>query len=562
MASLAEQISQLTNTAPKLIDPEDDVAEETSAVRINDAEAYHQDDGEDLQQTSLRRQNIQLLSEGDVKYSGKKISRKKLKSGFGEISDDELESDNDDDDSSTRDDDDDIASMGAESDKVASDMDDSDGDEEDEELDDFKAQMKRTSTDSKTELSFDADGDFGQYGDEDDMSGVSDDDSDEEDDEEDEEMTKPNDTKDEDDDDIEKFSKSNIEDEIAKGKAAKCQLNVWDQLLETRIKLQKNLVIVNQLPLCDTLDEIIKEGGDDVKDASTQAVKGLKKLLDALVQLQNTLMLQYKETKHIALGTQGKESKPKKQSLSDEEITSESEDESDAETTNHKSKSSTLKRKIALDDYPQFLSKRHADFKVYRNATIQKWYDKTRLASGKLSSKSFSVFDQSAVKQIDQILSDKPHLVKRTQLKRSPYRVLGDPLEKPADAVKDENLQASITQKEQQAKEQEYNTEIFDDDDFYHQLLRELIERKTTDLQDPIELSRQWLEIQKLRNKTKRKVDTRASKGRKIRYDVHQKLVNFMAPVDNSSWTEESRNDLYSSLFGKRQEGIDNDVNR
>ena len=51
------------------------------------------------------------------------------------------------------------------------------------------------------------------------------------------------------------------------------------------------------------------------------------------------------------------------------------------------------------------------------------------------------------------------------------------------------------------------------------QLLRELIERKMsyTEGSDPTAMGRQWLELQKLRNKAKKKVDTKASKGRKIR---------------------------------------------
>ena len=36
----------------------------------------------------------------------------------------------------------------------------------------------------------------------------------------------------------------------------------------------------------------------------------------------------------------------------------------------------------------------------------------------------------------------------------------------------------------------DYDQEIFDDDDFYHQLLRELIERKTSEINDPVEISR------------------------------------------------------------------------
>ena len=42
-----------------------------------------------------------------------------------------------------------------------------------------------------------------------------------------------------------------------------------------------------------------------------------------------------------------------------------------------------------------------------------------------MTSKSFSAFDQSALKQIEHVLSDQDRLIKRTQLKRSAYRVLG-----------------------------------------------------------------------------------------------------------------------------------------
>ena len=36
----------------------------------------------------------------------------------------------------------------------------------------------------------------------------------------------------------------------------------------------------------------------------------------------------------------------------------------------------------------------------------------------------------------------------------------------------------------------EYDPEIFDDSDFYHQLLRELIERRSSDITDPVQLGR------------------------------------------------------------------------
>jgi protein AATF/BFR2 len=87
----------------------------------------------------------------------------------------------------------------------------------------------------------------------------------------------------------------------------------------------------------------------------------------------------------------------------------------------------------------------------------------------------------------------------------------------------------------------DYDAELFDDQDFYNQLLRELIERKTNSVSDPIELSRRAIELQKLRAQNKRKVDTKASKGRKIRFDVHKPMVNFMAPMYRVTMPEEAR---------------------
>lgn len=41
------------------------------------------------------------------------------------------------------------------------------------------------------------------------------------------------------------------------------------------------------------------------------------------------------------------------------------------------------KRKLEMSEYPDFMAKRFANFEPYRNSTLQKWYDKTRLTMGK-----------------------------------------------------------------------------------------------------------------------------------------------------------------------------------
>lgn len=175
----------------------------------------------------------------------------------------------------------------------------------------------------------------------------------------------------------------------------------------------------------------------------------------------------------------------------------------------------------------------------------------TNAGIGKQKS-SFGAFELSTLKQIQHILSDKPRLVRRTQFKRMSYKVLGkSQVLMEGDSCDDSaDSENELNESNDKKLHEEYDCEIFDDDDFYHNLLRELIERKSGsdgNQQD------NWLQIQKLRAKAnRRKVDTRASKGRKIRYDIHAKLVNFMAPIINSQpgqISEEAKNELFGSLF-------------
>nr|XP_060500957.1 protein AATF [Panthera onca] len=88
---------------------------------------------------------------------------------------------------------------------------------------------------------------------------------------------------------------------------------------------------------------------------------------------------------------------------------------------------------------------------------------------------------------------------------------------------------------------------------FFHKLLRELIERKTSSLDpnDQVAMGRQWLAIQKLRSKIHKKVDRKASKGRKLRFHVLSKLLSFMAPIDQTTMNDDARTELYRSLFGQ-----------
>lgn len=65
-------------------------------------------------------------------------------------------------------------------------------------------------------------------------------------------------------------------------------------------------------------------------------------------------------------------------------------------------------------------------------------------------------------------MADKNRLIERTQTKRSKYDIVGNP----------ESLNMDVDQ------------EIFDDDDFYHKLLRDYIEKKSADVTDPSQLGK------------------------------------------------------------------------
>lgn len=91
---------------------------------------------------------------------------------------------------------------------------------------------------------------------------------------------------------------------------------------------------------------------------------------------------------------------------------------------------------------------------------------------------------------------------------------------------------------------------VYDDADFYGIMLKELLERKS---EDSVAASNIDLNFNVKREaKAKKNVDTKASKGRKLRYTVHEKLQNFMAPEDRSTWSERQADELFGSLFGRR----------
>lgn len=330
---------------------------------------------------------------------------------------------------------------------------------------------------------------------------------------------------------------TNVRAEVEKGNCVKNQLKLWENFLEIRIKLQKCLVTSNQMPQYDTHKKLRSDVSfaKGVNEAKTK----LALLLDNMLQLTDLLLRQYPETKDLSSSSKRKkvneDENTNADSPIDEEIPSDTEDEveNEGESSANEEAEPVPRKRLKYNDYKNVLQKRHNSYAEYRDSIIKKWNEKTRIATGALNKSS----DQTTLKQVEFVLSDMNKLRKKTQLKRSEYNIVG------RSSSSDDNDGRRV---------QEYDPEIYDDDDFYHELLRDLIEYKSSDVTDPIQLSKQWIHLQNMRRKMKRKIDTRATKGRRVRYNVHSKLVNFMAPITvYDTWTDHAKNELYNSLFGK-----------
>lgn len=105
-------------------------------------------------------------------------------------------------------------------------------------------------------------------------------------------------------------------------------------------------------------------------------------------------------------------------------------------------------------------------------------------------------------------------------------------------------------------KEAELDAETFDDSDFYSSLLRSLIDSSSTAVGNTSTAGEGLPSAVSLfhpRTNTKsRGIDTRASKGRKLRYEVVEKVANFMPRIENRErWTEEMKERLFDILPGR-----------
>lgn len=275
-----------------------------------------------------------------------------------------------------------------------------------------------------------------------------------------------------------------------KGRAVKKQRTAFDSLLNTRIKLQKALIGVN------TMSELSQEADDmSVKppvDAFHAAETAAFTLWSSLNDLRETL---------------------------------------ESSRTGNKRKRSEYTIDSSTDDLWAHMQAQEASSRPYRNTVLEKWSAKARGATAIAPRNRLNntASQQTIVDVLQEQLSGSDRLIKRARTPRSCA-----PLQ----------LSRKVTDSET----------IYDDADFYGLLLQTLLEQRNADsVAASASASNIDVSFQMRREaKTKKNVDTKASKGRKLRYTVHEKLQNFMAPEDRGAWGERQADELFGSLFGRK----------
>ena len=181
-----------------------------------------------------------------------------------------------------------------------------------------------------------------------------------------------------------------------------------------------------------------------------------------------------------------------------------------------------------------------------------------------MTQNKFKVLNVSIVDQIQASLKDERRLIQRTQVRRSGKVCKWTDRINEAKKENEKVLYSfrsphktsfsifplffplsSFPLNLNSLSQQKLDENIYDDVDFYSQLLKELTD-SSLDSSDPLSMSKAWLNSREGIVKLRKNVDRKASKSRRLKYTVHEKLVNFMAPREDGVYPPDG---LVESLF-------------
>lgn len=290
--------------------------------------------------------------------------------------------------------------------------------------------------------------------------------------------------------------------DVAKGEAIAHQRTSFDALLNTRIHLQKGIVSMNSLSSQE--NPMLED--DSMTFVISNAEAAALRLWNGLEELREAMQANPPPTKKRIVSP-----------------------------ATHSTSTAAMWDRMQSHE---------AQFTPTRRATLTKWSSRLQpLAVDRGRAKLSGTSDHAPLMTVlDQHLAapNRARLLARTRVPRSCAPV-------------------------QAAAHISSDPEIYDDADFYATLLRELVDRRMTDssfgrasgseklFEDDFNPAASSSLLPLTRDRKPRgQVDTRASKGRKMRYAVHEKLQNFMAPEDRGTWGERQTTELFAGLLGRK----------
>lgn len=169
------------------------------------------------------------------------------------------------------------------------------------------------------------------------------------------------------------------------------------------------------------------------------------------------------------------------------------------------------------EDVKKSVAGKGRDFKEWRNTILDEWGESTR--GGVTPKGGFKVIDTSISGQLKaSIASGKP--LARTRKVRQAMMLLGDI----------------------ELEEGSYDMH-FDDGELYRSLLREIIESG-----DGADNGYRYAQVAKS-GRVKKKRDRSFAKGKRLKYNVHEKLIGFLAPLPMPD--PGPVDEIVASLFGR-----------
>ncbi|KAF3337459.1 protein AATF isoform X1 [Carex littledalei] len=299
--------------------------------------------------------------------------------------------------------------------------------------------------------------------------------------------------------------KRHKDEDVLKGQAVKNQKALWDRTLELRFLLQKAFSSSNKLPKDPVRSEFCSSN-EAVDKAYADIISSSQGVLSSMLDLQEALL---EKNPSIVQTSDGNN----KESGKHDVISNGLNEETD-------------------DDWLR-LQHMHLRLAPFRNNAVDKWQRKTLVNTGAavLKGKLHAFNQQNISDQVAGYMRDPSRMIKRMQLRRPSVGIIGEVLFC-LNISHDDNVN------------EDGDPELLDDSEFYQQLLKEFLESCNLGSSESM-----FYAMRRMQPKKRKVVDRRASKSRKIRYQVHEKIVNFMAPLPMTVPPMAPK--LFENLFGR-----------